>query len=67
MVDAILGGVGLLLPNVFLILMRTQIKVFLDRLDALRDVLRQHFVFISVAIKYFPLFPHLHMHVQIDL
>ena len=62
-VDSLLGGVGLLLPHVFLILMWTQIKVILDRLNALRDMFRQHFVVILVAIEYFTLLPHLQMHV----
>ena len=62
-VDSLLGGVGLLLPNVFLILVWTQIKVILDRLNALRDMFRQHFVVILVAIEYFTLLPHLQMHV----
>ena len=62
-VDALLSGVGLLLPNVFLILVWTQIKVILDRLNALRDMFRQHFVVILVAIEYFTLLPHLQMHV----
>ena len=34
-IDALLSGVGLLLPHVFLILVWTQIKVILDRLNAL--------------------------------